>query len=135
MRRKPAKVLELSGAFKHDPKRRREDVELEAISSEPPAHMSPEAQAIWRELVGIDSQLGNVKSYHAMSLELICTEMAEFRKNPAKVGGERLKNLRMLFKDFLMTPSDSLKLAKPVTGEDESNPFAEYANRKAVGQR
>jgi len=125
-RRKPAKVLALSGAFDHNPQRKRDDPELDEVSSKPPAHLSPEAQEMWVEIVGLDNGLKNIKHYHAITLELLCVEMAEFRKNPAKVGAERLKNVRMLLKDFNMTPSDTSKLGVATGGKDV-NPFDEFA--------
>ena len=124
-RRKPAKVLALTGAFAKDPQRKRDDPELDDVSSNPPAHLSPEAQEMWVEIVGLDNGLKNIKHYHAITLELLCVEMAEFRKNPAKVGAERLKNIRMLLKDFNMTPSDTSKLGVAAK-EDEHDPFAKF---------
>jgi len=125
-RRKPAKVLSLTGAFNHNPARKRDDPELDEMSAEPPVHLSDEAKLIWVEAMGLDNKLKNIKGYHAMALELLCVEMAEFRKNPAKVGAERLKNIRMLLKDFNMTPSDTSKLGV-ATGKQDVNPFDEFA--------
>ena len=124
-RRKPAKVLSLTGAFNHNPARKRDDPELDEMSAEPPVHLSDEAKLIWVEAMGLDNKLKNIKGYHAMALELLCVEMAEFRKNPAKVGAERLKNIRMLLKDFNMTPSDTSKLGVAAK-EDEHDPFAKF---------
>jgi len=127
--RKPAKVLELSGTFKANPRNRRKDPELGEISEDAPKHLSLEAQAMWTEIVGLDKDLKAIKGPHAIALEMLATELAEYRKNPLKIGAEVKKNIRMLLKDFLMTPADSLKLATPVEKES-TNRFSQF---KKVG--
>jgi phage terminase small subunit len=50
--RKPTKLLEISGAFKHDPNRRRPNEPQENRPlGDPPERMPVEALAFWRELV------------------------------------------------------------------------------------
>ena len=124
-RRKSAEVLELSGAFRKNPQFRRKDPKLGEINSDAPAHLSPEAQAMWTEIVNLDSAMKTIKGPHAIALEMLAIEMAEFRKNPTKVGAETKKTIRMLLKDFMMTPSDSLKLATPVE-KDSTNRFSQF---------
>jgi len=49
--RKPTAVLELSGAFEHDPQRKRADPEPAGPVGEPPRWLSPIAAQCWREMV------------------------------------------------------------------------------------
>lgn len=124
-RRKPAKVLEINGGFKHNPNRKRADPDLEKISEEPPAHISVGAKQVWEEIISIDRKNQHIKSNHAIALEMLCEEIAEYRALKNKTGAETKKNIRMMLKDFLMTPSDSLRLGVATT-EKETNRFSEY---------
>lgn len=49
--RKPAKILEMTGAFKKDPQRRREDPDPNGDIGEPPEDFTEEQAQAWQEII------------------------------------------------------------------------------------
>lgn len=57
--RKPTNVLQLAGAFKHDPARGRARInepEPDGDIGDPPEHLTPEESLCWLELVGLSHE-------------------------------------------------------------------------------
>jgi hypothetical protein len=120
--RKPTNVLELKGAFKKDPQRKRpsEPVPTGGIGPAPSA-LPAKLRVIWDEVVAIcpPGVLGNSDR---IALEALVRLLNEFRTDYAEFSGARMSQLVSLMGRFGLTPSDRSKIVVP-KGK-EKNPFA-----------
>jgi len=148
--RKPSAVLELSGAFRHDPQRRRPSEPKESRPlGESPGRLPADCIAFWNELVEM-STYGVLKISDRWAVELCCRLMekatremstatilelsrcADLSADDVKVlirretisSGE-LSTLRSLLAALGMTPADRTKLS--VSPEKPKNEFADLA--------
>jgi phage terminase small subunit len=109
--RKPTAVLELTGAFKKDPQRRREnEPKPSGPLGEEPLHFDEELKAIWRELV-VMVPAGVLTISDRWLVELACRTMQQVRKGTA-LAAERNLLLSCLSRMGL-TPADRSKIAVP----------------------
>jgi phage terminase small subunit len=123
--RKPSNVLELKGAFKQNPQRRRKAVKaVDQAVGDPPAHLSPEQQVVWAEIVRI-APPNVLKATDQLALEVFACLMAEFRQAPELFNAARIAQLMQLFGRFGMTPSDREKISVD-QGAAVSEQFAEF---------
>ena len=120
--RTPTNVLELRGAFKKDPQRRREEPKTVGVLSDAPEYLDDEVRGIWDEFVGC-APIGVMTDSDRLSLEIACHLMREFRQNPVEFTAAKIGRLQALLGSFGMTPADRAKLASPGKS-DEENPFA-----------
>lgn len=119
--RKPSNVLELSGAFKQHPSRRRTGVKAPDRSiGAPPEHFDDHQRAAWAELVR-DAPPGVLKASDQVALALAASLMAEFRQAPYAFTAAKHSNLLKLLQQFAMTPSSrenfSLKVHDEICDE------------------
>jgi len=127
--RTPAKVLELRGAFKKDPSRRRVDAAgAGPFERDPPTHMSEDTVPAWRYIVERLPKVALTSSDEvAVEAAARCLAgiwaigpMAAMHPNFGKLSAE----LRQWLGQLGMTPAARTKIA-PVKEADESgNPFA-----------
>jgi phage terminase small subunit len=114
--RKPTAVLELTGAFKKDPQRKREnEPQPNGPLGEEPLHFDEELAAIWRELVAMVPARVLALSDRWL-VELACRTMQQVRKGTA-LAAERNLLLSCLSRMGL-TPADRSKIAVPQEKEE-----------------
>ena len=119
--RKPTNVLQMKGAFKKNPGRKRasEPVPTGGIGPAPEA-LSKRQRTIWDEIVAIcpPGVLGNTDR---IALEALVRLLEEFRHNYVEFPGSRMSQLVSLMGRFGLTPSDRSKIIVP-KGKGK-NPF------------
>ena len=121
--RTPSNVLELRGAFKKDPQRKRKNEPKPTGSI---GHFSAGpigAQEIWNELVLACPQ-NVLTNADRMALEIAVEYMRQFRQDPVGCPAERVKTLINLLARFGMTPSDRAKLSIPEKNKEVEDPWA-----------
>jgi hypothetical protein len=103
--RKPSNILELNGAFKRNPNRRRNGVKPPAgVVGDPPEHFDEHQRTAWADIVR-DVPPGVLKASDRPSVELLAVLVAEFRQAPyAFVAAKHSATLKLL-QQFAMTPS------------------------------
>lgn len=123
--RKPTEVLELTGAFRANPQRRRSvgaksDKEL----GDPPIHLNLKENAAWREVVR-NAPAGVLTSADRILVEMVARLLARFRTEWLK-GSELALMLQCLVR-LGWTPADRSKV---VASDDKGpeNEFAEFMN-------
>ena len=120
---KPTAVLELVGAYKKDPQRKRlkEPKPTKGIGS---FVLGPTDLAeIWDEVVG-QVVPGVLTISDRMALELVCRLYAEIRLKPDKISVGKVTALANLLGRFGLTPSDRAKISMPEEEkEDEWSGF------------
>jgi len=148
--RKPTAVLELNGAFRKDPQRRRPEEPRDARAlGDPPERLPVDVVPFWRELV--DQVQGGVLTYRdrwavelaarlmakavgeqSASEIMALIESAELESNDIKallkretISSAELSTLRSLLAALGMTPADRSKLSVPT--EKPKNAFADLA--------
>lgn len=151
--RKPTALLELNGAFKHNPDRARpnEPKELRPLG-DPPARLPIEVLPFWREIV--DMVIGGVltyrdrwcvelaarlmwKSTHAIPAEAILelaragelgTDVIKAMVARETISSSEQATLNRLLASMGMTPADRSKLSVPQ--EKPKNQFADLAGSR-----
>ncbi len=121
--RKPTNVLELTGAFKKDPQRRRQDAESAGELTAPPPHINGAVLHAWNEIAQYAPR-DVLTDSDRISLEIAANLLAQFRADPTEFPGAKLVRLEALLGKFGMTPADRSK----VGGKKEApkgNPFAD----------
>ncbi len=126
--RKPTRHLELIGAFKKDPARKRARA-LEPQPTpglgDPPEHLDEAAKARWEELKTIVAE-GVLTVQDRPSAEIVCVLWARFRRGELKSADLRL--LGSLLGKFGLTPSERSKVAGLGAGQQKkANPFGALA--------
>jgi phage terminase small subunit len=123
--RKPTAELELKGAFKKDPQRKRpNEPKVSLPFGDPPEHLPPDVRACWFELSSMAA--ANVLTFADMwAAEVAAQHMAEFRRNPENFPASKMARLVTLMGKMGLTPADraSMSIAQP---NKEENPFAEF---------
>lgn len=116
--RKPSNVLELNGAFKKDPQRRRASVKPPAGPvGDAPAHFDEHQLQCWNEVVE-QAPPGVLKASDRSSVELLATLLAEFRQAPYAFNAAKHGNTLKLLQQFAMTPSSRENFS--LKSEDEA---------------
>lgn len=126
-RKTPTNVLELRGSFKKHPERRTaraNEPEPTGSIGEPPEHLKPQEQDLWREIVSIVAP-GVLANSDRLALEIASVLMAEFRLLGTKgMTDGRLSRLSALLGQLGMTPADRARVNAPKRGP-EANPFSQ----------
>ena len=119
--RTPSNVLELRGAFKKDPQRRREDLPgVGAFNPNPPSNLQQELLPAWREIVGqINPAVLTASDY--LSIEIMARLLVQLRMTGDKSLGTEL---RQWFAQYGLTAVGRTKIAPPKKGGG-GNPFAD----------
>lgn len=114
--RKPTAVLELTGAFKKDPQRKRDaEPKPSGPLGEEPLHFDEDLKAIWRELAAmVPARVLTISD--RWLVELACRTMQQVRKGTA-LAAERNLLLSCLSRMGL-TPADRAKIAVPQEKEE-----------------
>lgn len=123
--RKPTKILELKGAFKKDPQRKRlSEPKSDTPLGDPPKHLRKKVQGIWCEIASHASP-DVLTASDRIALELAAELLFEFRIDPIEFPANKLSRLESLLAKFGMNPSDRSKMSvgKP---RDPANPFADF---------
>lgn len=115
--RKPTAVLEVSGAFKHDPRRRREREPDSGRGVGPaPDWLAEDAKVVWDEIVS-DCAGGVWQSGDRGFLAPLAELLARFRRDPEGFGTKSMTLLVGMLARAGMTPADRSKVL--VGGGDE----------------
>jgi phage terminase small subunit len=119
--RTPATILQLKGAFKNNPNRKREDAKANNPIGDPPKSLSPFQLKIWCEIVGRlpDDIAGDADEF---MLELVVILFSEFRASPAQFTAAKYGILHRLLSDLGMTPQGRAKIGV-VAKAPSVNPF------------
>ncbi len=118
--RTPAKILELRGAFKANPQRRREPVEALEFDGNPPAHLPPELTRAWRYIVE-QVPPGVLTASDASAVEIMARLQAQVWMSGDL---DAIKELRLWFGQYGLTAAAREKIGakKPPKA---ANPFAD----------
>ena len=115
--RKSTATLEASGAFKHNPDRRR-TVDTEPTSSEPigdaPSCLTEAQKECWNEIVA-NAQNGVLTKADRVAVELTARLMAKMRDGTAT--GTENNTLLALTSRFGATPADRNRVTVPVSSK------------------
>jgi len=123
--RKPTPVLELTGAFKKDPQRRRDaEPVCEGPLGDPPLTWDndEELRSIWKEIVSI-TPAGVLTRADRLIVEMICITMKRVRSGHALLGEMRL--LMTGLGKLGLTPADRSKVS--IAKEEDEDEFAKLA--------
>lgn len=124
--RKPTVLLERSGAFKHNPSRRRPpEPRASGALGNPPVYLDEYEAGIWRELAG-KAPVGLLTNWDEAAFGRFCMLEAKSRKREEMTGAETGLHGR-LYTEFGMTGGSRSKISVPA-----SKPQNKYA---ALGQR
>lgn len=120
---KPTAVLELVGAYKKNPQRKRKNEPKPAQGigkfTEGPTDLS----SIWDEVVA-QTVPGVMTMSDRLALEMVCRLMAEIRSKPDEISVGKVTALCNLLGRFGLTPADRAKVAVPEEEkEDEWDGF------------
>ena len=110
--RKPTKVLELTGAFKKNPKRKREGEPVTTGGIGAFKKGSVDREVIWDEIVG-QCALGVLTNADRLALEIAVEYIGQFRTDPVKFSAARIHVLTAILGRFGMTPADRAKMHLP----------------------
>lgn len=119
--RTPATILQLKGAFKDNPNRKREDAKVNKPIGEPPKTLTLFQLKIWREIVSKipDDVAGDADEF---MLELVVILFSEFRETPALFTAAKYGILHRLLSDLGMTPQGRAKIGAAPKAKS-LNPF------------
>lgn len=124
--RTPTTVLDMRGAFKANPARKRPDEPRPTGElGDPPAHLDGATLAAWNELVAM-APPGVLTNADRWAVEIAAGLMAEYRKGemlPAGVG-----HLRSILGRMGLTPADRAALSIPQPEKTE-NKWAKFAGQ------
>lgn len=124
--RLPTAVLELKGAYKVNPGRRRARTNEPVVSGEvgePPAHLDKPQAALWRDLAGYGTWL---TAADCMMLEVAVVMFARFRAG--ELEGARISKLITALSKLGFTPTDRSRVQAPGGKEPaEDHPYAEFS--------
>ncbi len=117
---KPTAILEMSGAYEKNPSRRRANEPDTGRGVGPaPNSWDDEKKKVWDEIVS-NCAGGVFQSSDRHMMEVLCTLLLEFRKNPSEFGGRKYPVLMTLLSKCGMTPSDRSRVV--VAGGKENKP-------------
>lgn len=121
--RKPSNVLELTGAFKQNPQRRRVDPEAAGPIKKHPDYLKLSEISAWKEIIKC-SPAGVITESDRLAVEIASCLMAEFRESPIDMHPSRLARLCALLGQLGMTPADRSKIGVKASKKQDENPFA-----------
>lgn len=118
--RKPTKVLELTGAFKKNPQRKRNGEPVPTGGIGAYAKGSIDRAKIWDEIVG-QCALGVLANADRLALEIAVEYVRQFRMEPVKFSAAKIHVLVAILGRFGMTPSDRAKMHLPETPKGDGD--------------
>jgi hypothetical protein len=126
--RKPTNVLTLSGSFIAHPERARaraDEPEPVGEVGEPPAHLSPEEKAAWREIVDMCPP-GVLALSDRLILEHGSRLLAQLRKDRTYIDSRLMLRLEGTLGRLGLSPADRSRVSaatKPAGSGKPANPF------------
>ena len=127
--RTPTNILELRGAFKKDPQRRKlraNEPKPETAIGLPPDRLDVQDRAAWDEIVSHCCP-GVLTGSDRLTVELAARLLAELWDEGRSFHNAKLARLQSLLASFGMTPSDRSKVSVPP--KEAVNPFAQLADK------
>ena len=127
--RTPTKILELKGAYKKDPQRRRVDEpqperEIERPIDRKRAEGNPWTQVeVWDELV-MQIAPGVLTCMDSVAFEIVCRGVARIWNGKATPADEA--RVHKMLGSYGMTPSDRSKVCAPKPKGQEYDPFPDF---------
>lgn len=107
--RKPTAVLELTGAFRKNPQRKRTEPPTAGPLGDPPEHFTAEQDAMWHELASICPP-GVLMRSDRVVVEIAVVLMLQFRKQGAHMSRSDFKQLVSVLSRMGMSPADRLRV-------------------------
>ena len=107
-------ILQLRGAFKKDPQRRRpNEPEVTApFVFDPPAHLSESSADCWREIAGI-APAGVLTAADVLVVEMLADLLADYRREPSAMAPVKLGHMRQMLRSLGLDPSGRASLVVP----------------------
>jgi hypothetical protein len=119
--RKPTSMLQLVGAFKHDPKRSRVDPRSSPLKMAPPRPNPITFAQAWKLLAKCCPE-GVLMDRDRIWLEIAAQLFVEFRNEGAKMHPAKLSRLTAMLSSLGMSPADASRVnAPPVRPTDDWN--------------
>jgi len=125
--RKPAAILEMSGALGKNPSRRRVEPSVALPFGKPPAHLSRELKAAWRE-ISRAAPCGVLTGADRVAVELAARLLVRIRTADTFTAADA-NGLRSLLSSLGMTPADRSRVTAAHAGPP-TNPFSKHGGRK-----
>lgn len=123
--RKPTKVLELTGRFKHDPQRKRErenEPDDDRSLGDPPECLDESQRARWVEMA-MEGQAW-LRWSHRTVLEMAARLKDKIRKEGVAAKGSDFAVLKSYLAEIGITPASQSKVQTPGAGKKKAaNPF------------
>ena len=113
--RKPTAVLELVGAFKHNPDRaaaRKDEPAVTGEIGEPPEHLSDAVKACWREIVGLAHE-GTLGAGERLVMEHGAQLLAQLRADDWQVHPTIMLRYETFLGKLGLTPADRSRVQAP----------------------
>jgi phage terminase small subunit len=124
--RTPTAVLELKGAFKKDPKRKKAregEPVVEAPIGVPPKHIGEVAKSVWRRVAKVATWLTEADRD---ALEIYCGLKAEAEVDLTEMAASRISLLNKYQNDLGLTAVARSKVKAPEKPPEVVNPFAMF---------
>lgn len=116
---KPTKLKIMEGKPGHRPLPENEPIPVGV--AEMPKWLTADAQVVWQELAPEAITIGTLTSYDADQFGMLCTELAEYRKEPGAVKTTAKTLITKLFAEFGKGPSARARIVvkpkEPNTGK------------------
>jgi len=108
----PSNILEARGAFKKHPDRKPkgEPQPSAPFPKDPPAHLTRQQRATWREIVKICPD-GVLTGSDKLIVEIAATLLAQFRAAPDSLGPTMIGRLTAELGKLGLSPSDRTKIS------------------------
>jgi hypothetical protein len=120
--RTPTKVLQITGAYKAHPERRRNnEPEPSGQIGEAPEHFATQdLRDVWAEFIRITPD-GVLTVSDRIHLEVVCQLVIEYRSDPVEFTAAKLTRLESMIGKLGLNPSDRSKVVVP--GKPKGNAF------------
>jgi hypothetical protein len=113
--RKPTAVLELTGAFRKDPQRKRTEPPTTGPLGDPPEHFTAEQDAMWHELASVCPPGVLTRSDRCL-VEIAVVLMLQFRKQGAHMSSSDFNQLVSVLSRMGMRPADRSRVGIVIAG-------------------
>jgi phage terminase small subunit len=124
--RTPSNILELNGAFKKNPQRRREEPSVDSELGPPPDHFDDARRAAWAEVVGMAPE-GVLTRSDRIAIEMLSDLLVRYRASMAPAGDKFTsadrRDLLAILARFGMTAADRSRVSAPTEKEETGDMF------------
>jgi len=125
--RKPSNILEMKGAFRKDPQRRREDPKTEVGLGDAPDYFDDQEEKIWHE-IGNSAPEGVLSKSDRICVEMLVPLIVRLRNRELLKAAERSFMLSTLTR-MGCTPADRSRVAEPKGDEPEQGDIFDFLAR------